>query len=170
MYKCQRCSCEFVPKDLSPKHLQRNPPRYCSRACAQPNRKTRVKLTCRVCSRQFDRKAYMAEWSKERGPFCGFDCYATWQSENTVGQANPNHRPDSNDRGALRWLEVRHAALERDGHRCRDCGSSNILHVHHLDENPNNHVLDNLLTVCAGCHRRRHPLPRDANQRFQRIP
>ena len=46
------------------------------------------------CSAQFERKRYMQDWSQERGPFCGFHCYAEWQAENTRGDANPFHNPD----------------------------------------------------------------------------
>ena len=91
MYVCARCGSEFVPKDQSPKHLERHPPRYCSRACGRSARRSRVTLVCRQCRQPFGRKAYMAEWSQERGPFCGFPCYAAWQSEHTQGSANPNY-------------------------------------------------------------------------------
>jgi predicted restriction endonuclease len=53
---------------------------------------------------------------------------------------------------------LRARVLERDGWRCQCCGSSTNLQVHHLihrsqlgaDE------LDNLMTLCADCHRREH--------------
>jgi|APHM01.1.fsa_nt_gi Restriction endonuclease len=57
------------------------------------------------------------------------------------------------------WKRRRREALARDGHRCRDCGTSGSpLEVHHLtpvaaggtDE------LENLRTLCTECHRVRH--------------
>ena len=169
MYKCQRCGASF-DRQLSPAHLKRNQPRYCSRSCAQPNRRSRVTLRCRVCRRQFERKAYMAEWSQERGPFCGFGCYAKWQSENTDGARNPNYKPDLLHRQCVNWYMARDAALDRDGHRCCKCGHSERLHVHHKNHDPDDHALDNLETLCAGCHRREHPLPRAPNGKFVRSP
>jgi hypothetical protein len=58
------------------------------------------------------------------------------------------------------WLP----ALERDDHRCVDCGTTEGLVVHHLDGRSKcsirngqpNHSLDNLVTLCASCHTRRH--------------
>lgn len=58
-----------------------------------------------------------------------------------------------------RWARVRALILERDGHRCVECGATTDLHVHHLvprhlgghDEPAN------LITLCAGCHGVRHP-------------
>ena len=61
------------------------------------------------------------------------------------------------------WQELRRQALERDGFHCKLCGAAGTgvsLHVHHLvpfrnftdaDEANN---LDNLVSLCAGCHER----------------
>ena len=53
---------------------------------------------------------------------------------------------------------LRILVLERDGWKCQFCGSRTNLQVHHLvyrshlgaDES------DNLMTLCANCHRRQH--------------
>ena len=60
------------------------------------------------------------------------------------------------------WLRVRRRILDRDGYRCRECGKPGRLEVHHrvplarggaaLDP-------DNLLTLCACCHKRQHTDP-----------
>ena len=167
MYSCQRCGQAFEPRDKNPKHLERHPPKYCSRSCAQPNRRNRIELTCRQCGAQFERKAYMADWSQERGPFCSFRCYGAWQSEHATGEANPNFRPQSPRRGSGQWMRNRLVVLDRDGHRCTDCGSTHRLHVHPLREwdqnDPSTHEPDNLVTVCASCHRRRHPMKRGSD-------
>ncbi|NPA31680.1 MAG: DEAD/DEAH box helicase [Chloroflexi bacterium] len=58
------------------------------------------------------------------------------------------------------WARARAAALERDGHRCRVCGGRENLHVHHIRpvrlfaRAADAHRLDNLITLCARCHRR----------------
>ena len=53
-------------------------------------------------------------------------------------------------------------AMERDGHKCTECGKTNrkALIVHHIDhsgssDNPNND-LSNLTTLCRSCHMRHH--------------
>jgi ATP-dependent DNA helicase RecQ len=53
---------------------------------------------------------------------------------------------------------LRNQTLERDRWRCQDCGSSSDLHVHHLKKRSKlgDDALENLITLCAGCHRRRH--------------
>lgn len=48
-------------------------------------------------------------------------------------------------------------ALERDGYKCQICGSDKDLDMHHIDgqgeDHPiPNHAIDNLITLCSGCH------------------
>ena len=101
--KCLRCGVEFEPKDRSPSHLRRRPPKYCSHDCGKMARYSKVILKCRVCQQSFERKRYMGTWSKERGPFCGFRCYAHWQKENTVGPANPNYQARAHSHLRCDW-------------------------------------------------------------------
>ena len=161
---CQQCGIEFDPVNERPSH----PAKYCSRPCSFEAQRTLVTLECRQCGKSFRRKAYMADWSQDRGPFCGFGCYGQWQKENTVGPANPNYYPDSTSRGAWNHQQGRHAALARDGNCCAQCGSDHLLHIHHLGD-PDNHAPDNLLTLCASCHRKRHPVPHGPDGKFVSI-
>jgi len=48
--------------------------------------------------------------------------------------------------------------LERDGWRCQVCGSSTNLQVHHLvfRSRLGADASENLITLCAACHRREH--------------
>jgi 5-methylcytosine-specific restriction endonuclease McrA len=57
----------------------------------------------------------------------------------------------------------RKPALERDQYTCQHCGSKDDLHVHHIDGNgvttpkeSRNNALENLLTLCRGCHTKVH--------------
>ena len=159
--RCQQCGQMFDCYD----YRKNRSPKYCSRQCRDLAQTTRVTLVCVQCGREFQRKAYMKDWSKERGPFCGFDCYGCWQKENTVGPENPNYNADSVARDTWNWKHQRGLALERDGFRCRCCGSTKHLHVHHMGD-PDNHELDNLETLCAPCHRKAHPLPHAPNGQF----
>jgi 5-methylcytosine-specific restriction endonuclease McrA len=53
---------------------------------------------------------------------------------------------------------IRKQVLRRDAWRCQDCGSAGDLHVHHLEKRSKlgDDASDNLITLCATCHRRRH--------------
>jgi hypothetical protein len=85
-YVCSACGQAFVPRDTSPSHLVRHPPKYCSRTCYATGVSKRVTLVCNQCGCQFKRKQYMKDWSSTRGPFCSFKCYGKWQSNNLIGK------------------------------------------------------------------------------------
>lgn len=68
------------------------------------------------------------------------------------------------------WRAVVRIVRARDGHICRDCGAakqgSRSLHLHHVKPwagNPDSRFdPDNILTLCAPCHRARHAKGGDA--------
>ena len=164
MFVCGYCGCQFE-RVMCQAHLRRNPPKYCSRKCRDLARTTRVKLVCRQCGCSFERKAYMEDWSRDRGPFCGFPCYAQWQKENTTGVDNPNYCAEAVSRDSLNYRTAQTAALDRDNHRCCLCGSGHRLHVHHIGDE-DDHALGNLQTLCASCHRLQHPVPHGPDGKF----
>ncbi|MFI5095304.1 MAG: HNH endonuclease [Candidatus Acidiferrales bacterium] len=57
---------------------------------------------------------------------------------------------------------LRLAILRRDRWRCQKCGSPSDLHVHHLQARSRSGDDDeeNLITLCAACHRKEHAFPR----------
>ena len=63
----------------------------------------------------------------------------------------PDYPPD--------WENIRQLVLRRDKHRCRQCGSSQNLDVHHLValKDGGSNDLPNLVTLCRECHSKIHP-------------
>jgi hypothetical protein len=55
---------------------------------------------------------------------------------------------------SARWGELRCEALERDKHACRFCYGDSHLQVHHrrYPERWGEETVDDLTTMCAGCH------------------
>lgn len=53
---------------------------------------------------------------------------------------------------------MRRIVLDRDKHKCRQCGSDDMLEVHHIVERCNGGTDDisNLITLCAVCHANKH--------------
>ncbi len=56
------------------------------------------------------------------------------------------------------YRSLRQHVLERDGWRCQSCGSLSNLQVHHLQSRSHqgDDSGENLLTLCAQCHRNVH--------------
>jgi len=56
------------------------------------------------------------------------------------------------------YEELGNRILNRDGWKCQCCGSGKDLQVHHLVRRSQlgSDTLENLMTLCAGCHRRVH--------------
>lgn len=53
------------------------------------------------------------------------------------------------------WQKVRKLVLERDGYKCKRCGSTENLRVHHKTYKHHNSELkhlEDLVTVCDFCH------------------
>lgn len=60
----------------------------------------------------------------------------------------------------IRFSGNKKHVLERDSHKCTDCGKTKGLIIHHKDgsgksNNPNNEI-DNLITLCRPCHSNHH--------------
>jgi hypothetical protein len=70
-----------------------------------------------------------------------------------------SNRPDLNK---SRWQTIRKQVRMRDGNRCRNCGATARLSVHHIVKarNGGRDTLDNLVTLCASCHRRADAKPK----------
>jgi 5-methylcytosine-specific restriction endonuclease McrA len=55
------------------------------------------------------------------------------------------------------WRAVRERALMRDGHRCRLCNAPDNLNVHHRTyARRGDESLEDLTTLCRGCHEHFH--------------
>jgi len=100
--------------------------------------------------------------------------FREWLSERRTGEGNPmwnvtgaDHPQWNPDReevefySSKEWSKAKQKARERDGHECQECGGTDWeLHVHHrtpVSEGGAPFKLDNLITLCARCHDKRHP-------------
>ena len=60
--------------------------------------------------------------------------------------------------GWARWARIRTQAFQRDNYRCQQCGTSRRLEGHHIKSvaSGGQHIVENLLSLCAKCHIKRH--------------
>ena len=71
------------------------------------------------------------------------------------------------------WDLVKRAVIIRDNYTCQDCGSREMIEVHHKDGTSRND-LENLITLCQKCHRKVHqqtiPQPKDREKEVKPKP
>ena len=78
----------------------------------------------------------------------------------STGHKQERSMPDEN----ISKQTIRQRVFERDGYTCQDCGVfvggrfSDLPtgHMHHIDGDSENDVLNNLITLCHNCHNERH--------------
>ena len=66
-----------------------------------------------------------------------------------IGESNSNW---SNTHSTARIIN--NLFLHKD--KCEKCGKTGKLDIHHIDENPNNNNLENLMCLCRSCHMKIH--------------
>jgi len=127
----------------------------------------KVSISCDVCEVRVDR--YPSQIQSEV-ILCSRDCHAEWLSEAFTGDGHPNWRGGGVGEYGPGWRAVREQALKRDDHACVLCGTD----ADELGRNPDvhhivpvrlfaampalavrdAHTLDNVVSLCPGCHRR----------------
>lgn len=125
-----------------------------------PNRIVEYKeSTCKQCGQTIE------HFPSEERTFCDRECQAAWNSEAYSGEGNPAYIDGrSNDPYYPdNWDKMRREVYERDNYKCQKCGVGDVMiNAHHIkpvckfDDFDGAHTLDNLVTLCVGCHRKVH--------------
>jgi len=162
---CPQCRSEF---DAPPSEAERR--RFCSNDCRYrhfrenggPNLGDQVTIECAWCGGE---ERHPPSVAKSR-TFCSVGCLGKWQEENLNGENHPAWK-GGYSLYVGGWSRRRRKALERDDHRCIECGMGEEehqtkfdqgLHVHHIkpirefDDPTEAHALENLETFCRLCH------------------
>lgn len=156
--KCAFCSKEFTV----PKHRKQ---KTCSKSCGHKllhrnDPPAQQNFECDYC-----KKTFVEYPSKRRGKstFCSRECSTQYLRKYHVreGKNNPSWKGGrySYKRYGPHYLFDRNHSLHmavklRDREICRLCSSNKNLHVHHADFDGKNHSMNNLITLCASCHRK----------------
>ena len=116
---------------------------YCPNCGTTKNGET---FFCAYCGKEVYRTKSQIEKNQSGHYYCSVEC----------GNKHKNLlRKESGE-----WDEstnYRKRAFDNYEHKCLICGwneDEDILEVHHIDENHDNNVLDNLCIICPICHRK----------------
>jgi hypothetical protein len=154
---CQTCGKAF---DVQPSRLKWGRGKSCSPACqhaaVRSKLSRKVTKTCMGCGIEYQRPPSHADHGRGKGTYCSRVCRDRYR----VGNLHPQYigvRPDP-ARGP-NWQAQRRRAKARDQGTCQHCGAVGT-DVHHIrpfrlfnDYRVANRM-DNLITLCAPCHRR----------------
>lgn len=146
---CQQCQKEFLPDKFHPTAL------YCCSACRVKAWILRNPERIKEINRKKNKKWHKAnrKWVKKYNKNYWFKVLKPNREKSKAYTQKSLNR--------ARFSGNRLKVLERDGYKCGDCGTTEKLHVHHIDgngrgsKNPNNDM-NNLITLCRKCHGKRH--------------
>lgn len=157
-------NCKYCGKKYQRWKTQKERSNYCSKECLfnDNQRKTgeehpkykKKELECIVCGENYKVPPSRANISK----YCSRECHGEWISQNWVGEDHPRWVHGNSDYYGKNWLSKREERLEKDNHKCQNCGAEENLHVHHVQpkrefkkvEDAN--TINNLITLCRSCH------------------
>ncbi|MYC99465.1 MAG: HNH endonuclease [Gammaproteobacteria bacterium] len=107
------------------------------------------------------------EESRGAGPHCPQRAHS--QAARAPARQRPVRRRGGSGR---RWARIRREVLDRDGWRCVKCGRAGRLEVDHIRplHRGGSDSLDNLRSLCRGCHVERHrPAPSPSVAAWRRL-
>ena len=139
---CQRCARQFLCERAE---IARGSGTYCSKQCCKNRPKER---NCEQCG-----QAFTPHHNQQVGRFCSSACKNAFQ----VGENNPNFKGAPAIKYGWDWTQLRAQVLERDGYTCQACFKDyGKMHVHHIIPYSvcRSHEIENLVTLCAPCHKK----------------
>ena len=112
-----------------------------------------IEKYCEYCGKKLERRFYpncnkfedMACFKRRK--YCDRVCMR--KAFTHIGETTSNW---SNTHYSAR--RINNLFLHKD--KCELCGKTGKLDIHHIDENPNNNSLDNLMCLCRSCHMKIH--------------
>jgi len=105
---------------------------FCSSKCAVSNRKILcIEDYCIQCNKKFNKRI------DSSAKFCCKECYFKYKTLNKT-------------ESILDYIRKKY------NYSCMLCNSSSNLRVHHINENRNDNIEENLILLCESCHRKIH--------------
>lgn len=159
-------NCDTCNKTFSYPPRREGTIKYCSIACRgmanrgeKCTRYSQQTVICNYCKATIK---IPKNRLKERN-FCNRNCADKGHSSFVRGENNGRfvHGMDATPYPSGWTTSYKNTIRERDGHTCRLCGTiqenhKGKLHVHHIDYDKNNLVINNLITLCKYCHGKMH--------------
>ena len=154
---CGQCHSLFdLTEGEAAKRSRRYANHFCSRGCAVTFRaQPKGRGVCAHCSKPLT--------GKDQKVYCGRECYDAHRR----GSSTSARGYDESYNGA--YLRLKPQVLVRDGQACVMTGARRALEVHHIDHDPRNNRLANLITLSKAAHAQYHAMPDAQRGYWQRM-
>lgn len=141
--KCECCGKDFLKER---KNIKRSKHHYCSIDCANKKKQElhSIIVKCSYCGKEFKKSLSKLKNSKSGLYFCSKECKNNAQRcESNILNKNYSRK------------NYRITAFLYKEHKCECCGNSDkrVLEIHHKNFNHKDNRIENLMIVCANCHR-----------------
>ncbi len=132
------------------------PAKFCSRGCCRLASRKRVEVLCAWCGKPFEvaQSKILGKVTKSGLKFCSHSCHSEASKINGgLKEIYPAHYGTGlNSPSYRRPFEKNELACSRCEYSEFSCG----IDIHHIDEDRSNNKKENLLPLCAPCHRALH--------------
>lgn len=146
---CENCKVDFYRDEYEAKRRAKAGKRiFCSQPCASKIRAKEclVDVECKECGLKFKRKNSLVG----KNVFCSKSCSNSHSNKKMVGPGSRNYKHGRS--------MYRYNAMKNRTPLCEICGFDKdyAIEVHHIDGDRSNNNTNNLMLVCANCHRGIH--------------
>lgn len=161
--RCDNCGRIFTKWTYRLK--ERN---FCSRACGYEwfsKQAPYIYKTCEICGKKIRVLQSLLTLRPNSGRFCSKECLDKGNALRMLGAGNPNWQGGTCPYYGPDWARTSAKIMRRDSYKCKICGSTDTIEVHHLKPirdfvDPITNITDyesanqesNLITVCRSCH------------------
>lgn len=144
-------NCLHCKTDFSTYRAPSKQAKYCSPRCAQLAKIKLVEIKCAYCKKSFQRHPSDLNHSKSGFRFCSKKCKGMAQRIGGIPEIMPSHYGTASEkyRNLFTIEEL----------KCYRCGYDEFpcaVEIHHKDEDRSNNKKENLIPLCACCHRALH--------------
>src|SRR6478736_9659036 len=110
-----------------------------------------MKLNCKTCGIEVNKLPSQLKRSKTGNVYCSKSCSNT--KNNSLFKSGENHPNYKSGIGSYRNKKLKSGEI-----KCEKCGFDKecALEVHHIDHNRKNNNIENLILLCANCHKIEH--------------
>lgn len=112
-------------------------------------------VLCQYCRKKFqtsNAQMHKINHGIDCEMFCSKSCADNAHRERMIKDGNPNWKGGAEVYTAEFKKVIGPKVKKKDGGKCVVCGSRRQLVCHHIDENPRNNDLKNLVTLCRKDH------------------